>query len=279
MEGIRQRGESFRRSSLTILPEAALAVTLSLAIGLAARQFGLQESWQAAAAMAGPLLWAGGRALQWACHTWTVTPDGRLLVVRGVLFRTRLCVGLDTASQVRVRDSPAPCWLDVGDIVFETQDRYGQRHQIEGTWMGNHNRLCEVIHARGRVPHASHALDRQTPGRAGYRSEPGVVQVVCLPKQEHLEDYGRFMAFCHHLLRAGRGGKWPPAGIASEVRECWMEVLREARVITATQDHRGCQIGEGIDDLSDIRCRIGRRAFQRTVRRLAWSRLSRVRAA
>ena len=68
--------EVFRRSWLTAMPEWVVAGGVSVAAGLAAHHFGLQDTWEVLAVIGLPIIWAGGRTMQWLCCTWTVKAGG-----------------------------------------------------------------------------------------------------------------------------------------------------------------------------------------------------------
>jgi hypothetical protein len=265
--------ESFRRSWLTTTPEWAVAGGVSLAVGLAVQYFGLQGGWAGPTLIWLPLIWAGGRTLQWACHTWTVTPDRRLTVRQGILFPTRQVIRLCSVSQIAV-DAPAPiCWLDVGHISFEAADPQGQRRRFHWTWLHGYERLAEIIRAQGRLPIGEPTWWQTVREAAKQRMQAALRRVVRTLSRADLQDYGRFLAFCHHVLRAEQTGRWPPGAIRPTMVERWMAVLRQARMVVSASNERGWRVAGGIESLDDIRRRLGphelRRAVQRSAR-LRW---------
>jgi hypothetical protein len=261
--------EVFRRSGLTTTPEWAVAGGVSLAVGLAAQHFGLQGSWEGPALMGLPLIWAGGRTLQWACHTWIVTADGHLAVRKGFLFRTRHVIHLCSVSQVEV-EAPAPIhWLDIGHISFEATDPQGQRRRFHWTWMHGHERLAEIIRAQGRLPIGEPTWWQTAREAAKKRTQAAFRRMARTLSWADLQDYGRFLAFCHHVLRAEQTGRWPPGTIPPTMVERWMVVLRQARVVVSASNERGWRVSGGIDGLDDIRRRLGPHELQRAVQRSA----------
>ena len=261
--------EVFRRSWMTIMPEWAVAESVSLAVGLAAQHFGLQGSWEGSALAGLPLIWAGGRTLQWACHTWTVTPDGRLTERQGILFPTRQVIHLCSVSGVAI-DAPAPVrWLDIGHISFEATDPQGQRRRFHWSWMHGHERLAEIIRARGQLPIGKPAWWQTAREVAKQGIRAAFRRVNRTLSQADLLDYGRFMAFCHQILRAERTGRWPPVRIPPAMVKHWIAVLQEARVVVSASNERGWRVAGGIDSLDDIRRRLGPRELQRAVQRSA----------
>lgn len=260
------RKEVFRRSWLTTLPEWTLAGTISLAIGLAAQHFGLQAGWEGATLMGLPILWAGGRTLQWACRTWTVTPDRRLTARQGVLLRTRQVIHLASVSQVRV-DDPAPGgWLGAGHVSFEATDPLGRRRPFRWTWIRHHERLGEILQARGQAAVGRSARWQVAAGTAGRWLAGAARWAAARLRRVDLHDYGRFMAFCHHVLRAERGGQWPPRGMPRRAVRRWLAVLRRVRVVVRASNERGWRLAGGIESLEDIRRRLGPGELQRAVR-------------
>ena len=123
------------------------------------------------------------------------------------------------------------------------------------------------IRARGRLPTgrlswwliASDAVTRRV--RDAYRG------IVRAPGAAELQDYGRFMAFCHRVLRAEQGGRWPPPRISPATVERWLAVLQQVRVVASASNERGWRVVPGIEGLDDIRRRLGPPDLQRAVRR------------
>jgi len=168
-------------------------------------------------------------------------------------------------------------WLDIGHVQFEATAENGQREQLHLTWMGRHSRLCEIIEARGRLPLGAPTWWQPLlePAREGIRAARR--WLIHSQRRAELQDYGRFMAFCCHLLRADQGGRWPPPGLAQATVECWMAVLWRVRVVITASNERGWRVARGIEGLECIHRRIGPQELQRAVRQAArirsrWSR-------
>jgi len=265
MDDHRTSRERFRRSWLTTTPEWAVAGSVSLAIGLAAQHFGLQGGWEGAALMGLPLIWAGGRTLQWLCHTWTLTADGCLTVRKGVLFPTYQVIHLCSVSQVTADAPSAIRWLDTGHICVEATDHHGLRRHFRWTWMHGHDRLCGIIRARGRLPIDGPTMSQTPRERATQRVGATLRGVVCAPSRADLQDYGRFVAFCHHILRAEESGRWSLGATPPATAERWMAVLRSARVLVDASNKRGWRVAGGIDCLDDICSRLGPDELQRAI--------------
>jgi hypothetical protein len=51
--------------------------------------------------------------------------------------------------------------------------------------------------------------------------------------------------------------------------ECWMDVLRQVRVVVSASNDRGWRVAGGIDSLDDIRRRLGLHELQRAVKQSA----------
>jgi hypothetical protein len=240
-----------------------------LATGLAARHFGLLGGWEGFAFIGLPLIWATGRTLQWTRNTWTVTRDGCLTVRQGILFRTRQVFHLCSVSQVAV-DAPAPLrWLDIGHIFFEAINPQGQRRRFRWTWMHSYERLAEILQARGRVRIGEPAWWQTAREAANQEIQASFRRAVRILSRADLQDYGRFMAFCHHVLRADLTGQWPPVRVPPAMVKRWMVVLQEARVVVSASNERGWRVSGGINGLDDIRRRLGPHELQRAVQRSA----------
>jgi hypothetical protein len=277
------QGESevFRRSWLTVVPEWIVAGAVARLIILAAGHFGFQSRAEADVLAALPLVWAAGRTLQWAHRRWVVTADRQLVLLQGVLVRTRQVIYLHAVDQVQVEVTWLGGRLDTGHIAFQVTDRRGQRHPMRWTWVGACARLCEILRAQGRLPVGRPTRWRQAWHVAAKRSQAmgtglalawvlGQEALARLQGRWFAEDYGRFLAFCHHLLRT-RGGerRWPPSGTPAAVERCWMAVLRQARVVVDAPEGRGWRVAGAIRRVEDVRQRIGEEELRRGVQRSA----------
>lgn len=261
--------EVFRRSWLTTAPDWAVGSAVSLAVGLAALHLGTEPTWEAAALVALPLIWAAWRNLQWACQTCTVRTDGRLVESRGVLFPIRQVIDLSTVTQVTTRVPGAASWLNVGHIAFYANGENSQRSHFRWTWMAGHRRLCEIMHAGGQLPVGRPAGREIARQQAQPRLQATISTPVRAPVPPQLQDYGRFMAFCHRVLRAGRGGQWPPAGMPPEAVEACIAVLRQRHVVVDSADERGWCVARDVAGLEDVHRRLGPVAWRRLVRQPA----------
>lgn len=258
--------EVFRRSGLTTMPEWIVAGSVSLAVGLAAQHFGLSAGWEGTALMGLPLVWAGGRTLQWASQTWTVTADRRLVIRQGLLFPTRCLIHLCSVGQVTADAPLATRGLNIGHIAFEATDSEGQRRHFRWTWMKRHDRLCEIIEARGELPIGRRTWLQVARETAKQRLRTSLRRLARALRRADLQDYGRFMAFCHHVFRAEQGGQWPPATIPAAEVDRWLAVLQQARVVVSAPNDRGWRVAGGIDGLADIRRRLGPDELQRAIK-------------
>jgi hypothetical protein len=265
MDSQRTAREVFRCTWLTTMPEWVLAGGASLAVGLAAQLYGLQWGWDGLLLMGLPLAWAGGRTLQWACQTWIVSADGRLTIRKGILFAHRQTIRLASASEVEADALPGFRWLDIGQIAFEAEDGHGPRRTFRGTWMQSYDRLCEIVRARGHLVIGRQPWWQRLGDAAGQRMGVLLRRLARTVRRSELQDYGRFMAFCHHVLRAEQGGRWPPPGTSAALVECWIAVLQQVRVVVSAPDERGWRVAPGIAGLDDIRRRLGPPELQRAV--------------
>ena len=84
-----------------------------------------------------------------------------------------------------------------------------------------------------------------------------------------VDDYGRFLAFCHHLLRSTGRGRWPSSRVPSAVTRRWMAVLRQAHIVVDAPNGRGWRVAGAICNLDDIRRRISEEELQQAVQRPA----------
>jgi hypothetical protein len=276
MESQNLSQETFRRSWLTVVPELLLAGSVSLSLGLAAQRLGMELGEEATILISLPLVWAAGRTLQWAARTWTATSDGRLIVREGVLRRTRRVIHLCSARQVRPRPLPVVGRWGVGHVAFEATDPQGQLRPFHWPWMADQPRLCQILQARGQIeigrpsPWAglrARGVDLARRLAAGLaRGAAQVRQLASSPATRRpASDYGRFLAFCHHLLRSRAGGRWPPCGLSEPVVGCWMAVLRRARVVVDAPNGRGWRLAGTIHTVADIQRRIGQEELRRAV--------------
>jgi hypothetical protein len=272
--------EVFRRSWLILAPEWSLAGCVSLAVALAAQDFGLQGGWEVPGLAMLPIAWAAGRTLLWACRTWTATADGRLIVQEGILHRTRQVIHLCSARQAEPEAPFMIRWLGIGHITFQATNPQGQLQRFRWTWLGGHPRLCEIIQARGQLPVGRPSWWRlvgSTVERpvhavgiwlAQGRALSGEI-VTRLQGRWFVNDYGRFLAFCHHLLRSTGRGRWHPSWVPSPVARRWMEVLRQAHIVVDAPNGRGWRVAGAIRSLDDICRRIGEGELRRAVQRPA----------
>lgn len=272
--------EVFRRSWLTLTPEWSLAGGVSLAVALAAHHFGLQGGWEAPSLAMLPITWAAGRALLWARRTWTVTADGRLIVQEGILRRTCQVIHLCSARQVEPEDPLLARWLGIGHIAFQATNTQGQLQRFRWTWLGRHARLYEIIQARGQLPLGRPSwwqLVGKKVKRLVHAVKIWLAQgwalsgeiVTRLRGRWFVDDYGRFLAFCHHLLRSMGRGRRHPSWVPSAVARRWMAVLRQAHIVVDMPNGRGWRVARAIRSLEDIRRRIGEEELQRAVQRPA----------
>ncbi len=270
--------EVFRRSWLTLVPEWSLAGGVSLTVALAARHFGLPGGWEVRGLVVLPIVWSATRTLLWACRTWTVTADGRLVVEGGILLRTRQVIHLCSVRRVETGAPLLTNWLGIGHVAFQATGPQGQLQPFRWTWLGRHPRLCEIIQARGQLP-----VDRPSWWHPVSSAAETLIHIVGmwlsqgwtlgeeivarLQDRWFVDDYGRFMAFCHHLLRHTRRRRWPPLWVPSAVVRRWMAVLRQARIVVDAPDGGGWRVAGVIHGLGDVHRRIGEEELRRAVQR------------
>ena len=276
MEGRIIPRERFRRSWLILSPEWGLAGGITLAVFVAAVHFRVRAGWEVLTVTALPIVWAGARTLQWACHTWTASADGRLIVKEGVLVRNGQVLQLSSVEDLVTEAPPPVRALGAGTIGFCAYDWDGQPHSLRWTWVGNYPRLREILEARGQLP-VGRPPRWQTIGRAAGKLVGGLGTwlrvgwdlceecVARLRGRWFVDDYGRFMAFAHHVLRSERSGRWPPPRVPSPVVKCWMEVLRQADVVIAAPNGRGWRVAEAVQSLEDIGHRLSEDDLRRAV--------------
>jgi hypothetical protein len=271
--------ERFRCSCLAPAGEWCLASAVAglLVWGIIHSSLGHRREALILAAL--PLVWATGWSLRRGCTAWTFTSDGWLVREEGLLTLRRQVFVLRSARTIETAIPLVGRLLDVGHVTFQATDRSDQIHRHEVTWMTRHRRFCQLIEARGSLP----LLDRVPWWQRLGGSLAGLTMMAehdleqALPllapdpvrsNSSLVEDYDRFMAFCHQVLRAGRGGgKWPPDRIPPEVLGTWFTLLSRARVVVSGSNPAGWRLGNGIESLDDIQRRISRETFGPAVRR------------
>jgi hypothetical protein len=132
--------------------------------------------------------------------------------------------------------------------------------------MHGHDRLCEIIRARGRLSIGRPTWWQTTREAAKQRSGATLGRVVRTLSRPDLQDYGRFMAFCHHILRAEQSGRWSPGATPLDTVERWLAVLRQAHVVVSASNERGWRVARDIHGLHDIHRRLGPHELQRAVK-------------
>jgi hypothetical protein len=270
--------EVFRRSFLTLLPECSLAGAVSLAVAMAAYYVDLSGGWGGFVLLVLPALWLAARTLQWAGHTWTATEDGRLIVRQGLLLRECEVILLCSVRQVRPETPLAASWLGVGGIAFQATDANGELRSFRWTWLARQPRLRQILESGGRVPirrRSVWGIMGQAVSMLAHSASSwvwrgwalGRKMMLRLQEDWFVDDYGRFIGFCGHVLRSTRSGRWPPPRVPLAVIDCWMRTLREAHAIVDAPGGRGWQISESIRDIEDICLLISEDHFRQAVRR------------
>jgi hypothetical protein len=272
--------EVFRRSCLTLAAEWSLALVVSLTVVWSYHWFGLQGEWEGLSLAILPIAWAACRTLQWACRTWTATADGRLIVQQGVLLRTRQVIHLCSARDVEAEALRLVRWLVIGHITFQATDPQGRLRPFRWTWLGRHSRLCEIIQARGQLP-VGRSSWWQLVGRVVKRLAHAVgiwlthgwalsTEIVArLRGRWFVDDYGRFLAFCHHLLRNTGRERWAPSWVPSAVARRWMTVLHQAHIVVDVPNDGRWRVAGTIHSIEDVCRRIGEEELQRAIQRPA----------
>jgi membrane protein YdbS with pleckstrin-like domain len=269
--------EVFRRSWLTLASEWSLAFGVSLTVIWSYRQLGLQgEEWEGLSLAVPPVIWAACRTLQWAYCTWTATADGRLIVREGVLARTRQVIHLCSVRDVESKAPHLARWLGIGHLTFRATDLQGQLRPFRWIWLGRYSRLCEILQARGQLPVGrpswwqlvSGAVERLAHAVGMWLAQGWALTaeiVARLQGRWFVEDYGRFLAFCHHLLRSAGRERWAPSWAPSAVVRRWMAVLRRARIVVDAPNDIGWRMAGTVRSIGDVCCRIGEEDLRRAV--------------
>jgi membrane protein YdbS with pleckstrin-like domain len=270
--------EVFRRSWLTMACETGLALCVSSMVLWSYHQFGLRGQWAGLGLAVLPIAWVVARTTQWACRTWMATADGRLIVQEGVLFRTRQVIHLCSARNVRAEAPLLTRWLGIGHLTLRATDCQGQLRLFRWTWLGQYLRLYEIVQAQGHLS-VGRPSRWQLVGSAvenlacavGMRVMQGWAfggEVVArLQGCWFVDDYGRFMAFCRHLLRTTRQGRPPPSWVPPAVARRWMTLLRQAHIVVDVPNGGGWRIAGAIHSLEDVCRRIGEDELQRSLQR------------
>jgi hypothetical protein len=269
--------EVFRRSWLTLTVEWALALTVASTVVWAYVEHDPHAEWKVAGLAALPLVWALSRTVQWFRCTLTATADRLLIIEEGVLFRSCQIIHLCSARGVTSKGTLLLGWLGIGRVNFRATDPLGQFRAFQWTWLARHARLCEIVEARGQLP-----VGRPSKWQLGwhmiksvsYAGLEWVVQVgalvvemvVRLQGRWFVDDYGRFLAFCHHLLRNVERDHSIPRWAPPAVTRRWIAVLRRAHIVVDAPNSNGWCIARSICGLEDVRHRIGREELRRAVR-------------
>jgi hypothetical protein len=269
--------EVFRRSWLTLIPEWCLAIGVLLTMVWSYQRFGLQDEWVGLGlAVLMPIVWIASQTTQWARRTWTVTADGRLIVQGGFPSRSRQVIHLCSARDVEPQSPILIHWLGVGHIAFRATDPRGQVRPFRWTWIGRYRRLCEIIEARGQLPVSRPSWWQLVSGRTRKlvhtvgawlgRGWALTAEIVArLRGRWFVEDYGRFLAFCHHLLRGTERGRRIPSWVPSAVVRRWMAVLRQARIVVDVPGGKGWQLAGAVRSLEDVCRRIGEEGLRQAL--------------
>lgn len=81
-----------------------------------------------------------------------------------------------------------------------------------------------------------------------------------------VDDYARFMDFCHHMLRNRNVEQhWLPNGTPPAVARRWLYVLILARVVVEVPDDEGWEVVGSIRSVRDVSHRIGEEELRRAV--------------
>jgi hypothetical protein len=82
-----------------------------------------------------------------------------------------------------------------------------------------------------------------------------------------VDDYARFMDFCHHVLHSRSVQQpWLPAGTPPVVARRWLYVLILARVVIEVPEDGGWEVVGSIRSVRDVSHRIGEDELRRAVR-------------
>jgi len=221
-----------------------------------------------------PLAWAGLRTLSWACQTWTVTANRRLIVQKGILVPTRQVIHLVSVHQIADSEPLPLCWLGIGHIRFQATDPQGQSSLFHYTWLAHFSRFRALLASRGGLPVG------RPPRPRWRRSVSRLLRAVRLwiqncPWMDELvtrmcgkwcvADYERFQSFCHHLLRHVSETEPYPAWTPVSVARCWMVVLRQCHIVIEGPRGTSWRIAPQIHSLRDVCRRIGPEQLQRAV--------------
>ena len=277
----------FRRSWLILAPEIGLALAVSSTVLWCYHRAGLRREWAGLGLAVLPIGWVATRTIRWVFSTWTATADGRLIVKEGVLFRTCQVIHLCSARHVQAEAPLVARWLGVGHLVFRATNQQGQLQLFRWTWLGGYRRLGDIVRARGQLPLGRRS--RWRPVRIAIKNlvrtagawlvqglTLGGEMMARLRGRWFVDDYGRFLAFCSHLLRTATGRDWAaPSWVPSAVVRRWMTLLRQARVVVDMPNGGGWRIAGAIHSLDDIRRRIGEEELQRALQRPTLHRVER----
>ena len=108
-------------------------------------------------------------------------------------------------------------------------------------------------------------LDRINLTRVRYVGEEVVARVQ---GRWFVDDYAKFMDFCHYVLHSRNVEQhWPPTGMPSAVARRWLYVLILARVVIEVPNDRGWEVVGSIRSVRDVSHRIGEDELRRAVRK------------
>jgi hypothetical protein len=260
--------EVFRRTWLVLIPDVFLALGVLVGIILLHRRLGLRGGWGGVGVIAViHILWMIHRITQWSTCTWVAISDGRLIIRDGLLSSGQQVLHFCSARHLEL-DSPFPFHLlSVGHVAFRATDPNGQLRSFHWKWMGEYRRLGEIIEAQGQLSIGRPSRWQLVRRKAVQEWEALKKTSACWRRRRNVDDYGRFMAFCHHLLRGTTPTLPTLHGVPASVSRRWMAVLRQARVVVDAPGGKGWQLAGTVRSLEDIRRRIGESQLRRAVQR------------
>jgi hypothetical protein len=265
----------FRRSILTLLPEWSLAGGIALALYRAADELHVPIAKGKWALILLPLFWAAGRTLLWAAQTWTFTGEGLLIVHKSGISPQRQVIHLVSARDPYFHPTPLVGWLGVGRVGFRATDLEGRLAAFEWAWLARCPRFHEILRARGDLslvqappsPWRETLLGLWTALRAQWERWSQKTTRAAQPRGPwRLDDYGRFLAFCRHLLSHPDEPLTRPGWVPAAVAHRWIDVLASCRIVVPDQED-GWRLARSIHDLHDIHNRVGSTELARAVQR------------
>ncbi len=253
--------EVFRTWWCTLAVHWTLALGVAFGLGLSAAHLAVEDALLVAGLICIPIAWSLAHSLQWAACTWTVTPDGFLILRQGIALRREDRIHLRFIRDVRAQ--PIIERWGIGHVVLTAVDLEGQPRHFELRWAAGFPRLVEILDARGRLAIGRVRRKRYAvAARSAVRRDPVDLRGHC-----HAGDYGRFLAVGNRLLRAQSRATVLPDWVLADVESRWLRILAEHGAVRRVSDATGTHLQMDVASVEELALRIPAAEFQKSVAR------------